>query len=206
MKTAARTSFIIALFGVLLGAAGVQAQDSELKIGFVDFDSVVKRYYKTQLYQQQIQQDATEEEADLKAKIAEINKMKQELELLSDEARSEKEKQLQAKIAEAQGQRERTKRDFQRKTINTMNEIFEEIYAEIEKQGKAHGYDYVIRKRVASPAVDQPIILYADEKFDMTEEVISALNKGHESDLMQKQEDDPTIEDELKEEMPKGME
>ncbi|MDX9703554.1 MAG: OmpH family outer membrane protein [Candidatus Auribacterota bacterium] len=206
MQKTMRITILVALVTVTLTASELFAQELKQKIGFVDFDSVVKRYYKTQLYQQKIQNEATEEEQNLKDKVEEINKIKMEMELLSDDARSEKEKQLQTKIAEAQGQRERSKRDFQRKTINTMNEIFEEIYDEIEKQGKASGYTYIFRKRVASPAVDQPIILYADEQYDLTENIISALNKGHESDLIS--EDDmmkPSFEDELKKEMPKGV-
>ncbi len=207
MQRTTKISILVAVIAVmLLTGSKTFAQQVKQKVGFVDFDSVVKRYYKTQLYQQQIQQEATEEEQNLKDKIEEINKMKQEMELLSDEARTEKEKELQTKIAEAQGQRERSKRDFQRKTINTMNEIFDEIYTEIEKQGKASGYTYIFRKRVASPAVDQPIILYADDQYDMTEPVISALNKGHESDLINEAEDNPTLEEELKDEMPSGAE
>ena len=207
MQKTTRISILVTVIAVmLLTGTKTFAQDVKQKVGFVDFDSVVKRYYKTQLYQQKIQEEASAEEQDLKGKIEEINKLKQEMELLSDEARTEKEKQLQSKIAEAQGQRERSKRDFQRKTINTMNEIFDEIYTEIEKQGKASGYTYIFRKRVASPAVDQPIILYADDQYDMTEPVITELNKGHESDLMNEAEDNPSLEEELKNEMPEGVE
>ena len=205
MRNMLKRSVVFIALTLLLGlGSSLYAQSS--KIAFVDFDEVVKRYYKTQVYQMQIQEEVTQEETNLKEKIEEINRIKQEMELLSDEARAEKEKLLQAKIAEAQGSRDRTKRDFQRKTINTMNEIFEEIYDEIEKQGKAKGFEYIFRQRVASPSIDQPIILYADDQYDLTEIVVEALNKGHEEEMEQMDKEEPTTEENLDNEMPKSLE
>ena len=206
MRSTLKKSVLFITLTLILGlSSSLYAQTS--KIAFVDFDEVVKRFYKTQVYQMQIQEEVTQEETNLKEKIEEINRIKQEMELLSDEARAEKEKLLQAKIAEAQGSRDRTKRDFQRKTINTMNEIFEVIYAEIEKQGKAKGFEYIFRKRVASPSIDQPIILYADDQYDLTESVIESLNKGHEEELEEMQkEEEPAEEENPVNEMPESLE
>ncbi len=200
-----------AIIALLFVCSKSNAQD-KLKIGYVDFDEVFKRYYKTQLYQEKIQDEADQEEKSLQAKVEEINKLKQEMELLSDDARREKEKVLQSKIAEAQGSRDQTRRDFQRKTINTMNEIFDEIYKVIEKKGKDGGYSYILRLKMASPTIDQQIILYAEKKFDITEEVIQELNKDKKESLKEKTDskketgsEEKDIKDEIKDEMPKNM-
>ncbi|MCB1194816.1 OmpH family outer membrane protein [bacterium] len=162
---------------LILGVAqGIFAQN--IKVAVVDFDEVVKRYYKTQVYQEKMREEVIGEENILKEKIEEINQIRDEMELLSDEAKEEKEKMLQMKIAEAQGSRDQTKKEFQRKMVATMNEIFNEIYVEIEKQGKEGGYTFVLRKRVASPAIDQPIVLYADDQYEITEAIIEALNEN----------------------------
>lgn len=176
---------LLTVFTVLIGlSTGGYSQDqASPKVGYVNFDEVVRQYYKTVVYQQQMQQEATEEEGKLKNKIEEINRMKQEMELLSDDARAEKEKLLQLKIAEAQGQRDQTKRDFQRKAINSMNEIFNEIYTEIEKQGKDGGYTFIFRQKIATPAIDQPLVLYGAAEFDLTDDIIEALNKDKPEDI-----------------------
>jgi|GEM_PF-1636640 len=206
-----KVSTMAVLAVAFICAKSTSAQD-KLKIAYVDFDEVFKRYYKTQLYQEKIQDEANQEEKNLQEKVDEINKLKQELELLSDEARKEKEKTLQSKIAEAQGSRDQTRRDFQRKTINTMNEIFDEIYKVIEKKGKEGGYSYILRLKMASPTIDQQIILYAEKKFDITEEIIAEINKG--SKDVKKEEskgnketktEDKDIKDEIKDDMPANI-
>ncbi|MCD6460778.1 OmpH family outer membrane protein [bacterium] len=200
-----KSIFGIALTLIIGLSSSLFAQSG--KIGFVDLDEVAKRFYKTQVYQLQIKEELSQEETNFKEKVDEINRIKQEMELLSDDARTEKQKLLQAKIAEAQGSRDRTKRDFQRKAINTMNEIFDEIYVEIEKQGKAGGFDYIIRKRLASPTLDQFIILYGNDKYDLTEQIIEALNKGHKEELEQLNKKTEAAEDqEMDNEMPKSLE
>ena len=171
---------ICKLFVITCLVVGVTVSSfaQNIKIAVVDFDDVVKRFYKTAIYQEKMRGEVMDEENVLKEKIEEINQIKEEMELLSPEARVAKERSLQVKIAEAQGRRDQSKRDFQRKMVATMNEIFNEIYQEIEIQGKAGGYNFVFRKRVASPAIDQPILLYADEEYDITDQIIEALNKN----------------------------
>ncbi len=199
-----KLSALIIMMGTLLSGKAVFSQEgATIKIGYVDFDEVVRQYYKTQLYQQKLQAEASDEEIVLKGKIDEINRIKQEMELLSDEAKTEKEKLLNMKIAEAQGRRDQTKRDFQRKAINTMNEIFNEIYKEIEIQGKAGGYTFIFRKKVATPAIDQPLVLYGDEKYDLTEKIIEELNKSQPKDKTT--DDESSLQEEIEQEMPESL-
>lgn len=210
-----KLSTMVMLFAALLSCKTAFAQNQNLKIGYVDFDEIVRKFYKTQVYQKQLEDEAKQEEAGLKDQIDEINRIKQEMELLSDDAKKEKEKLMNAKIAEAQSKRDQTKRDFQRKAINTMNDIFGEIYTEIEKQGKAGGYTFILRKKVATPAIDQPLILFADESYDLTEKVIEALNKNQAKEPVKgksetkKEEtpaEEPSLQEEIQKEMPKSLE
>ncbi|MEW6535038.1 MAG: OmpH family outer membrane protein [Candidatus Auribacterota bacterium] len=204
-----KTLATIAFVGSCLCSFNASAQQSSsLKIGFVNFDEVVRRYYKTVIYQEQMQSEAAGEEADLKEKIEEINRIKEEMQLLSEEARQEKEKLLQLKIAEAQGQRDQTKRDFQRKAINSMTDVFNDIYVEIDKQGKEGGYTFIFRQKFSSPAIDQPLVLYGDAQYDLTESVITALNANKPADVELPTDTKPEPvqdNDNMDAEMPEGM-
>lgn len=208
-KTAKFLSVLFVLFGFLL-TTKVSAED--MKIGYVDFDQIVKRYYKAQMFMENMRERVGKEEAVFQEKVEEINRIKQEMELLSEESRESKTKLLRLKMAEAKNMREAVAQDLQRKKINMMNQIYQEVYAQIDKIGKEEKYTYIFRDKIGTAVIDQPLILFATEKYDLTEKVIEEMNKGS----LESEEKEEVIEEEkaedsgamenIEEEMPKSLE
>ncbi len=206
-KTAKFLSVLFVLFGFLL-TTKVSAED--MKIGYVDFDQIVKRYYKAQMFMEKMRERVGSEEAVFQEKVDEINRIKQEMELLSEDSRESKMKLLRLKMAEAKNMREAVAQDLQRKKINMMNQIYQEVYAQIDTIGKAEKYTYIFRDKIGTAMIDQPLILFATEKYDLTEKVIEEMNKsnvGLEEEVIEeeKTEDSGAMEN-IEEEMPKSLE
>ena len=168
---------------------------SESQIAFVDMQDLFTRFYKTQLAQDQIRQQADEmklEQDIMKNNIEEIRTEIEQLRadsrdaILSAEVRSNKRVLLEEKLIEMQGLEQEMneyeklrKQQIDEQNTRMTKKLFDEIQDQIVMYSKEEGFDAVI-DRTAQSRIGINVIAYVDSSADITELVLKNLNEGYE--------------------------
>jgi outer membrane protein len=178
----------------------VQADD---EFAFVDLQEVFKQFYKTQLAQDQIRQQADDIKIEREEIEDEVTVMKEEIEVfradsrddtLSEEVRDNKRDQLEEKLVDLQ-KKEQDMIDFEKLRMQQMEQqntrmtkkLFDEIHEVIIQHAKAKGYTAVI-DRSAQSRIGTDVILYTSPKVDVTADVLAVLNEGRETTVAEEAE------------------
>ncbi len=184
-------------FAAVLFAGNARAAGD---IVFVDLQEVFKRFYKTQLAQDQIRQQADDIKIEREAMETDIKEMKEKLEVLrtdsrdetlSEEIRESKRNQLEEKLVELQ-RKEKEMNDFEKLRMQQLEQqnkrmsikLFDEIHEVIIIYSKEQGFSGVVDRSAQSRAGMQ-VILYASPKVDITAQVLAVLNEGREDTLLE---------------------
>ena len=121
----------------------------------------------------EIGQQVKKYEAKVSAEQEALKEMKKELDkqavLLSDEARSKKEREFQQRAKEFQRFTKDIQDELQQKDSDYTKRIIEEILEVTRKLGKEKGYSVVLEKSESS-------LIYGDPAVDLTDDVIKAYN------------------------------
>jgi outer membrane protein len=167
--------YLLALVLALV-AADVQA---ELKLGYIDSEVLKERlpeFRDAQRTLDQLRQDYESQAKDREAKLVKLQDDFRKQELLMSEARKaelqaefdEKVRQLQQFTQEKFG----PEGELMRKNVELSSPIFEKINQALQALGKDEGYDFIFD--VAAPSSG---IVYAPEKYDVTEKLLELLQK-----------------------------
>ncbi len=165
---------------------------AELKIGVIDMNRIFSEYEKTKKAQsdfENLEKGANRELetrlAELKKRVEAIDKLTADLQKteLSSDLRAAKEKEREAKIAEAKKMDEETaafrsakEKNFQEEFTKTRKTIIDEIMIVVDEQTKIRGFDLLFDKSGLSAGAI-PVVLYARPDFDISTEIITILNK-----------------------------
>ena len=168
---------------------------SEKEIAFVDMQKLFTSFYKTQLAQDQVRQQADEMQLEQDIMQSNIEEIRQEIEdlrtdsrdsMLSLEMRSNKRVLLEEKLIELQNlEQEMTEYEaLRRKQIDEQNtrmtkKLFDEIQEKIVTYSREHGYIAVIDQSAQS-RIGIAVTVYVDPAIDITEGVLKELNEGYE--------------------------
>ena len=181
------SAVIITAF-LLLGTA--RAAD---EIAFVDLQEVFKQFYKTQLAQDQIRQQADDIKMERDEIEEEVKIMKEGIEVLradsrdktlGEEVRENKRDQLEEDLVDLQ-KKEQDMIDFEKLRMQQMEQqntrmtkkLFDEIHEVVIQHAKAKGYAAVI-DRSSKSRIGTDSVLYTSPKVDITAEVLANLNEG----------------------------
>ncbi|MEA2069242.1 MAG: OmpH family outer membrane protein [Verrucomicrobiota bacterium] len=181
----------LTMAALLVAGGAIAAED----IAFIDLQEVFKRFYKTELAQDQIRQQADDIKMEREEIEEEAEVMKEEIEVLradsrddtlSDEVRENKRDQLEEKLVELQ-KKEQDMIDFEKLRMQQMEQqntrmtkkIFDEIHESIINYAKAQGFSSVI-DRSAQSRIGTDTVLYSVPKLDITADVLAVLNEGRE--------------------------
>ena len=198
------------MLAAVLVVGSVRAAD---EIAFVDLQEAFKLFYKTQLAQDQIRQQADDIKIEREEIEEEVKLMKEEIDVLrvdsrddalSEDVRQSKRDQLEEKLVELQ-KKEKDVADFEklrRKQMEQQNnrmtkKLFDEIHEVVIRYAKAEGYSAVI-DRSAQSRIGTDNVLFISPKVDITAEVLMILNQGHEG--TQVEENEVTVEEKKEEE------
>lgn len=189
MKKLLAISFSLAL-ALLASANTAQAQ---VKVGTVDMDRIFKSYYKTKDAESRINEARAQAKKELddrmetyKQNLDQINKLNDELQnaALSKDKKDDKVKARDQKISETKNlEREitefRTTREkqLQESAVRMRNGIVDEITKLIQDKVKSDNYDYVF-DRSGTSLNGVPVMLYARDAADFSDEIITTLNKN----------------------------
>lgn len=181
------------LFALVLVAGPICASG---EIAFVDLQEVFKRFYKTQLAQDQIRQQADDIKMERDEIEGEVEVMKEAIEVLradsrdttlSDEIRANKRDQLEEKLVALQ-EKENEAAEFEKLRREQMEQqntrmtkkLFDEIHEVVIVHAKSKGYSAVI-DRSAQSRIGTDNVLYVSPKVDITADVLVVLNEGRET-------------------------
>ena len=180
--------FNILLFSVLF------ITSVEAKVGFVNLRELFEGFYKTELAQDQINQQIEEVSFERELRLDDIKVIREEIEVLrsesrdeklSQEARKNKRLQLEDRLIEMQeAQKDLTNYEtLRKKQIEEQNKrmqkgLLDEVQSEIVKYGEENGYDLII-DRSAKSSLGTEIVLFSGFRTDLTVYILERLNKGY---------------------------
>lgn len=162
--------FLIALLTCHLSlvACHVVSAAEELKIGYVNLAKVFDGYERTKTSDAVLEKQGKEKETELQGRMNELKKLRQNLELLNDDARESKAREIEQKADELQRFRNATARDLRRERDKIAKDILGEIQTAVEAYAKANGFSVIF---------DERSLLYGQPTYDLTDEILRALNK-----------------------------
>ena len=162
----------IAIASVCAVASGSAALGIGGKVAFVAVENLFEKYQKTVDLNAKLQQVRKEKIAERKTMVEEINKLKDEADLLRDDAKRKKEAVVDEKVKALYQFEEKVKREAIQKQARLQEEILGEMRSVLTDIGKREGYDMIF-------AVTDDDIGYHSDKLDITDQVVKALNKKY---------------------------
>lgn len=188
-----KSYFAIPLVIASLAFGAVSASAQTVKIGTVDMKKVFENYYKTKDAEARINEarNAAKKEMDDRMDVYnkgvnEVKKMNEEIEspALGKEAKEAKSKARDEKVGELNTMqreinefRQTREKQLQEQSVRMRGGIVDEINKIVEAKVKSDNFDVVFDK--SGPSLNGvPVVLYARDAFDFTDEVVKALNKN----------------------------
>jgi outer membrane protein len=157
--------FLVLNLGIFFSS---EASAQDLKLGYVDVEKVFNEYELTKQNDAKLKEEGKTKTTERAAMVEEIKKLKEEAELLSEEARREKETGIEEKLKVLRDFDEKTKNELRGKRDFLLKNIFDDIRKTIEVIGKAENYSLVFNDRA---------LLYKTEAFDITSQVVKKMNE-----------------------------
>lgn len=162
---------LVGLVLTILLVSTTAALAGETKIGYLDLQKALNFSAAGKAAKNKIATRVKEYEGVIDSRQEELKKLKEELEkkalLLSEEARSDKERDYQQKLKEFQRFTKDIQEELQQQDADHTRRILEELFKIIKEVGEKEGYALVLEQTESS-------ILYADEQIDLTAKVIKA--------------------------------
>ena len=161
------------LAGIVLAVmASTSVFAAEVKFGYIDMQRALNGSEAGKEAKEQLAARVKKYQDEINVKQEDLKKLKDELEkqgmLLSDVARTAKEKDYQNKLKDfqrftkdAQDELQGKDEEFTRKIIETMEKVIHEF-------GRSNGYTFIFVRNEA--------MLFADDKVDVTDAVLKLLN------------------------------
>jgi outer membrane protein len=158
--------------GGWLGVTALSAQTpAPTRVGFVDIQRVLARSAAGVAAREQLEKEKATMQKQVDAQRAELEKLRDELEkkgqLLSAEARREKQEQLERKVRDARRLVDDLQGTLQKKEEAMLAKVLQDVSGLIQKVGKDRGFALVLERQRSS-------VLYAAADVDLTDDVIHA--------------------------------
>jgi len=141
------------------------AQD---KLGYVDLSKSFSEYSKTKEYDKVLTDKETAYTTERDKKANDLKQLRDKLSLLSDKEKEAKQADFQAKVKSFQEYMSQKEGDLRKEQDERMREIMKDIQDAVKIVAEKGGYTMVFNDRV---------LVYQQKSQDLTEEVISILNK-----------------------------
>ena len=138
-----------------------------MKIGYVNVGEVFDGYERTKNFDSTLEKKGKQKEAELEGRMSELKKLRESLELLNDQARDVKAKEIEEKTDQLQQFRNASARDLRRERDAIAKEILKEIQKVIDEYAKANGFSVIL---------DSRSLLYGQPAYDVTDEILKRLN------------------------------
>lgn len=162
----------IAALGICATATPSLAAKEGGKIGFVNLSQVFDSYEKTKTFDKQLEGKAEAKRKDREKIVTDVKKLRDELELLSQDKKAGKQAQVDEKVKELQAFDRDARQTLQKERDTMLREILKEIDGVVKEFGDKEGYEYIFNDRV---------LLYKNDAADLSQKIIQKLNAGKKS-------------------------
>lgn len=188
---------VVLLFTLpLVWAGGAQAQTKEsgvrpLKVGYVDLTRVLQEYPRQQEMEDQIKKLQDDLNRDGQVRMAEVNRMRQEIEQLAKGTpeRLDLERKAQQAIMELRNAMQENQKLVDARLAEMLRSLYKDVTDEVASIGREEGYDFILKDQTINQAsatrrqlvfdISQRIVLYAKPEYDISDSVIKRLAKKY---------------------------
>ncbi|NQT95686.1 MAG: OmpH family outer membrane protein [Candidatus Omnitrophica bacterium] len=168
-----KVKVLILVVALMLGFCSfseyAQAADA-VKIAYIDVASVFDSYDKTKDEDAALGKKSETKQKERERVVEKIRNSKSELELLGEKQREKKQAQIDEEIRKLQDFDREAKTELRRERDTMVREILKEIDVVIKDYAKKNGYTIVLNSR---------ILVYAEEGYDITREIVNILNSRY---------------------------
>src|ERR1700682_1292974 len=158
------------VFAVALVAGAASAQN--MKIGYVDVQRAVQEVEEGKAARSRLQTELQQKRADLEKKRADLEKMKADYDkqapVLSDDAKRQRQEQLQKAFVEAQNAAGQMQEELSGKEQEAMQTISKRLLQVVAEVSDRENFTFVL---------DKAALLYAPAASDVTNEVVRRYNE-----------------------------
>ncbi|MBI1977809.1 MAG: OmpH family outer membrane protein [Candidatus Omnitrophica bacterium] len=137
------------------------------KYATVDIGKVFDEYEKTKKYDQEFQTEGRLKQEERDAIVHEVRRLRDELALLAEDARRDKQAAVDVKVKELESFDTDVRKNLGEKRNQAVREVFQDIENVMTQLGERKGYDFIFNDRA---------LLYRNKQFDITPEVLKELN------------------------------
>ena len=157
--------------GVPTTSAQTAPAPPPVRVGFVDIQRVLARSSAGVAAREQLEKEKAAMQRQVDAQRGDIEKLRDEIEkkgqLLSADARREKQEQLERKVRDARRLVDDLQGTLQKKEEALLAKVLQDVSGLIQKVSKDRGYGLVLERQRSS-------ILYATPESDLTDDVLRA--------------------------------
>ena len=140
---------------------------AEAKFATVDIGKIFDEYEKTKKYDQQFQNEGKSKQEERDAIVHEVRRLRDEMSLLSEEAKKGKQDTIEGKLKELDTFDGDTRKALGEKRNEAVREVFQDIESVMNQYGERKGYDIIFNDRA---------LLYKSKQYDVTPDVLKELN------------------------------
>ncbi len=168
-------------------AKTAKANGNEYKIAFVQIDTLTSQYQKCKDLEEEFAKKRANAESTINEKGKSFTNQMQEFQrkYQSNQFTQQQFESEQARLAklqqDLQGLEARLSASLQEEYQKEFQALTDTIQSFTKSYAKEKGYDFILCK---SSGIDN--VLYANESYDVTEEVVNALNKRYKKDAPKK--------------------
>jgi outer membrane protein len=161
---------LLPAFTIALIAGAASAQN--MKIGYVDVQRAVQEVEEGKAARSRLQGELQQKRADLEKKRADLEKMKADYDkqapVLSDDAKRQRQEQLQKAFVEAQNAAGQMQEELSGKEQEAMQSISKRLLQVVAEVSDRENFTFVL---------DKAALLYAPAASDITNEVVRRYNE-----------------------------
>lgn len=172
-----RTAWLfVVLAGLLAATPGARAKEPAApKIGVVDMERILRQSKAGERARHQLDQEKEDKKKILDQKKKEVDRLREEIEKkgtqLSAAARKDKEDQVQEKGRDLMRMAQDYESDLQRRDNELTQRILQDCQEIIQKIARENDFSLILEKRA---------VLFGSDGLDVTEKVLTALDKQQE--------------------------
>lgn len=162
------SKLVIMAFFVSLSLAAVNiARAAEGKILYMDLGKVFDEYNKTKDLDKQLETKSNAKQVARDKLVAEIKKMKDELDLAADKDKAKKQSAVEEKLRKLQDFDKESRDELRKDRDDMARTILKEIKDRIDEIAKKEGYAYILDSRA---------VLFGGDADSLTDRMIKILN------------------------------
>ncbi len=150
-----------------LGRSPSAQAEQPMKVGYVDVSRLFDEYERTKRSEGLLEQKGKQKEVELEQRLGELKKLREGLELLSNEARDARAREIDKRADELRRLGAYSKRDLVKERDQIAQEILREIRQVVQEYAKANNFTLLF---------DRQGLLFGQDAYDMTDEVLAQLN------------------------------